>query len=123
MPRSPYAAVNERRRKRAYNRRSTAQLARRARENPEREQRRIARLDNKAWLRANAEQILAEARAEVAASRARVPLAREQVPTDAQVVEQVEAMGRDEAQETMRVGRVVPVRGSRRARPHPRRLP
>lgn len=35
MPKSPYAAVNERRRKRAYNRRSTGQLGRRRRERTE----------------------------------------------------------------------------------------
>ncbi len=60
--RSPYPAVNERRRKRAWNRRSTAQLARQRRENPDSERKRAARLAYKAWLRANAAEILAQAK-------------------------------------------------------------
>jgi hypothetical protein len=138
MPRSPYAAVNERRRKRAYNRRSTGQKNRRLREDPERAQREQARRDNKAWLRANAESILAEARAKVAAQAvvndaARVPLARERfaVENARSYTAPQEFDDRGMAEDYARTlndrypdahARVVPVRASYRARAHPRRL-
>lgn len=59
---SPYPAVNERRRKREWNRRSTAQRNRRLREDPERARKLRERADYKVWLRANAERLVAEAR-------------------------------------------------------------
>jgi hypothetical protein len=64
---SPYPAVNERRRKREYNRRSTAQLNRQRRERPEAARREMERAAYKSWLRANAAEILAEAKSERAA--------------------------------------------------------
>jgi hypothetical protein len=141
MGSSPYAAVNERRRKRAWNRRSTGQTNRRLREDPERAQREQARRDNKAWLRANADSILADARAKVAAeavisdsSSARVPLARERfaVTNDRSYTAPQEFDDRAMADDYARTlndrhpdahARVVPVRASYRARAHPRRLP
>lgn len=65
---SPYPAVNERRRKREYNRRSTAQKNRQRRERPELARKERDRAAYKTYLRANAERILAEARAKAAPS-------------------------------------------------------
>lgn len=65
MGESPYPAVNERRRKREWNRRSTAQLNRRRRENPQRARRVADRAAYKSWLKANAAEIVAEARQQV----------------------------------------------------------